>query len=276
MLRLRWKMRTREGEACRFIRISCERGRLLPLHSHDYPEVFWIDQGSCMHHINGTGETLQTGDLVCVRPGDVHQLSAIARNRFIMSNVEREPSVVKSLCERHPGRAGNLLACPGPMPASRHLSEVALSHLALLAENLASARNDSFHLEGFLLDLLRLLEPTRPDGLPTNAPDWLADAWIKAHETEVFSRGVSGFVACAGRSPEHVARVCRTVCGQTPTALIEKIRMKYAERELRLTSRPVTEIAMACGYETTAQFHRAFRRALKSTPLKYRRWLRQI
>jgi AraC family cel operon transcriptional repressor len=80
-------------------------------------------------------------------------------------------------------------------------------------------------------------------------------------------------VRAAGRSPEHVARACREFLQRTPTELVEQARMTYAERELRLSSRSVTEIALACGYSTTAQFYRAFHRRYTRTPLRYRRWM---
>jgi AraC family cel operon transcriptional repressor len=104
-----------------------------------------------------------------------------------------------------------------------------------------------------------------------DCPEWLRSALLQAQEPKVFSRGVPGFVAAAGRCHEHVSRVCRRQLGRTPSQIVNEARLRRATHVLRMTSQSVTEIALDCGFESPAQFHRLFRAAFQTTPGRYRR-----
>jgi len=272
MLHLRW--RAVSGEYGHLVRVSCERGSPLGLHTHDYPEIFWIEAGSCQHRINGDVQILETGAFVCIRAQDTHQFTAIGRRRFIMVNLECHPAKMEELKRRHPKPFVEWMDRRPRLPWKMQLSGDRLQHLQQMALGFANDVPDALHFEAFLLNLARLVEPPRPQlsGMD-HAPEWLQRAVLQAQRHDVLCDGVAGLVAAAGRSPEHVARVCKATLKKTPTALMEDIRMTYAERELRLSANSVTEIAMACGYSTTAQFYRAFHRRYSRTPLRYRRWM---
>lgn len=272
MIHMRW--RVPPGDYCHLIKISCERGSPLGLHTHDYPEIFWIEEGSCYHRINQEQEILEAGALVFIRAHDRHQFIAIGRRRFMMVNLQCHPAHTAEFQLRHPHPFGDWMAAEPRMPCKIQLAQDQLQHLQQLTLDFANRKPDALHFEAFLLDLARLLETPNPrlDGL-ARCPDWLRSALLQAQKPAGFLAGVAGLVHSARRSPEHVARVCRTYLQKTPTELIEQSRMTFAERELRLSASPVTDIALACGYATTAQFYRAFRRYYSRTPLRYRRWI---
>lgn len=75
----------------------------------------------------------------------------------------------------------------------------------------------------------------------------------------------------SGMSSQRVARLTKRVFGLTPLQLITKTRLTTASRWLRDTTRPVAEIASACGYSDQSAFTRAFRAATGQTPLEHRR-----
>jgi AraC family transcriptional regulator, dual regulator of chb operon len=256
------------------VKVSCERGSPLGLHDHDYPELFWIEEGPCHHLINGHQDILETGDLVFVRAKDRHQFKAIGRHRFVMANLECHPRIINELKARHPHPFAGWFAEAKPMPLQTRLSSRCLQHIRRMAMDFAACAPDALHLESFLLDLAKLLQTPNPAlAAISECPDWLRDALLRVEKPDVFSAGVPGFVQAAGRSAEHVSRTCKKHLGKTPTKIIEANRMKFAERQLRFTSDPITEISLACGYATTAQFYRSFRKHYGQTPLKYRRWL---
>jgi transcriptional regulator GlxA family with amidase domain len=74
----------------------------------------------------------------------------------------------------------------------------------------------------------------------------------------------------AAMSVRNLARVFRRETGMTPAAYVERLRLDAARRTLELTRRSVKEIAQASGFGTPATLHRAFQRALGTTPLQYR------
>lgn len=77
----------------------------------------------------------------------------------------------------------------------------------------------------------------------------------------------------SGMSPQRVARLTKRVFGLTPLQLIAKTRLTIASRLLRDTTRPIAEVAVACGYSDQSAFARAFRSTTGFTPLEYRRRL---
>jgi AraC family transcriptional regulator len=76
-------------------------------------------------------------------------------------------------------------------------------------------------------------------------------------------------VACFSKF--HFHRVFSAVTGETVNACANRLRLEQAARQLRLARRPLTEIALACGFSSSAAFSRAFRLAYATTPSEYRR-----
>lgn len=101
-------------------------------------------------------------------------------------------------------------------------------------------------------------------------PDWLRHAMMSAKRPEVFARGVPALVKASGRSAEHVARTLKAVLGMTPTDYLNQIRMEFAARELRVTERPIVDIALDCGLGNLSYFYALFREAHGMAPRAYR------
>jgi AraC family transcriptional regulator, dual regulator of chb operon len=269
VLHLRWATRVGPGDACRIVTVSCERGELLEYHDHDFPEVFWLEEGSCRHVVNGRQETLHEGHTVLIRPRDAHALSAFGRRRFRITNVELSPSLCSSLAQAFPEELGAPFG-----PARRDPATWEVAHpgeLRQLALALADGPATPFRVTAFLLDLFRRLMPQPAPSFPEGTPAWLQIACQQTREPEVFRAGVPELVRLAGRSHEHVGRACRRHLGKTPSNIVNRHRVEYAARELRLSSRSVTEIALDCGFSTPAPFYRLFARAFAMSPREYRK-----
>ena len=59
------------------ISLSLLRGpKAFPIHSHDFPEIFWILDGSGIHRLNGSEERIAAGSLAVLRPADRHGFGA--------------------------------------------------------------------------------------------------------------------------------------------------------------------------------------------------------
>lgn len=271
MLTLRW--RAPVGQYGQMIKVSCDRGSPLELHDHQYPEIFWIEEGPCLHLINGREEVLEPGDLVFIRPRDQHQFFARKSRRFTMANLECHSELLASIQQRHPQPFALWFNPRADSPYRMRLPRIKLQQLTRMSLDFAGSCADALHTESFLLDLAKLTASSQPTLPMASGPDWLRQALLMAEKPEVFAEGVPGLIRIAGRSPEHVARTCTRCLGRTPTQIIEAARMSWAERQLRLTSETVTNLALACGYSTTAQFYRSFRKRYGRPPSRYRRWL---
>lgn len=74
----------------------------------------------------------------------------------------------------------------------------------------------------------------------------------------------------AGLSASHFHRTFTAAVGETPRALVERLRLERAALRLLLHDDTVLEIALDCGYAHHETFTRAFRRAYGVPPELYR------
>ncbi|MFA5263476.1 MAG: helix-turn-helix domain-containing protein [Opitutaceae bacterium] len=271
-LLLRFSERTKQGPYFNLVTVEWARNRLPGCHTHNYPEIFWITRGECEHVLNGTEERLETGTLFLLRPSDVHQLRPWhGRGGFALTNLALAPAAFVRLSQSYPEEVRILYPKDG-YPTRRVLARAELDGLNEEARDLASSGHSLFHLDRIVLGIWnRALQRATFAPATADLPDWLQNALIQMQEPEIFSRGVSGFVAVAGRCHEHVNRVCRRHLGKTPSQIINEARLRYVAHALRMTSRSVSEIALDCGFENPAQLHRLFRAAYQTTPGRYRR-----
>ena len=78
----------------------------------------------------------------------------------------------------------------------------------------------------------------------------------------------------AGISRFHFLRLFKLAHGETPMRFLTRMRMEEAKTRLRFTNETITQIAFACGYESSAHFASAFRRLMGIAPGAYRKTTR--
>lgn len=75
-------------------------------------------------------------------------------------------------------------------------------------------------------------------------------------------------------SEYHFARMFRTSFGMPPHQYVLARRLERARQLLRLTTLPLGEIALACGFASASHFAHRFGQTMKVTPGQYRQALR--
>lgn len=81
---------------------------------------------------------------------------------------------------------------------------------------------------------------------------------------------VSDYAKRVGLSAPHLTRVCRTVLGAPPNALIQQRRILEAKRLLEYTALSIAEISERSGFNDPAFFSRTFKSQVGITPKAYR------
>ncbi|MGH8020445.1 MAG: AraC family transcriptional regulator [Opitutaceae bacterium] len=240
------------------------------LHTHDFPEIFWIERGQGFHEINGETKQVRAGDLIFIQPEDRHRLRAIDPRGFAMVNLAFDPRVRAGLLRRHREAFAPLLArTADTLPHRARLGPAQIAGLRKQLAPLAAPGPSRLALEHFLLGLPLLLQPSVSAELPA-MPDWLQRACEQVQRPELFALGAPGLVKASSRSAEHVARTVRAVFGLTPSDYVNRVRMEHAARELRITNRPIADIALECGLANLSHFYALFRAAHGRTPRAYR------
>jgi AraC-like DNA-binding protein len=113
----------------------------------------------------------------------------------------------------------------------------------------------------------------RPERVPERDAIRRAVELADGHTGEPLT--VRALAACAGMSPFHFSREFKRETGSTPQVYLRRARLERAKRLLAGDERPVTEVAMECGFASASHLATAFRRAFRMAPSRYREMLRQ-
>ena len=81
---------------------------------------------------------------------------------------------------------------------------------------------------------------------------------------------VRDYASKIGVSAPHLTRICRTVLGASPNALVRQRRLLEAKRLLEYTRLSVSEIAHRSGFREPSFFSRTFSNAFGMSPKSYR------
>ena len=280
----RWLDIAPNGELFRPVRDVYTRRRILPLHSHDYVEITWIDRGRARHLINGRETWVEPGTLLFIRAQDCHGLWPADGETLGLTNVAFPYVVFEGLQRLYPEemrRAFRDEMPDSPTDAAFTLDAARRRNANKWADELFFASRDRvLPIDRFVLNMLTLVQeqadvaardggPSRPE-IPPLAPDWLVRAWRDIRQPRHLCEGVSAFFRLAGCSREHASRALRRHFGMTPSQCVLRARMEYAARRLEMSTRDIVEISLDCGFKDLAHFYKAFRAWHGTTPRAYR------
>lgn len=270
--RKRWSGLVKKGEWFHVARIHFLPGRTVRLHTHDFPEVCWVEEGEGVHEINGEVKKLCPGDMIFVRAADEHVLRAADEEGFWLVNLAFPAAVLTDLAGRH-REVARLHATKRRLPERRRIGEDRMREWREEVRRLVSGARARLPLERFLLGLYLAGSPAtaeRARAMAPALPEWLERASEEMRHPEHFAKGTPEFARRCGRNAEYVARSCRKLLGVSPTEWLNRVRMEHAARELRLGAKPILEICLECGFNNLAHFYTLFRAAYGETPRRYR------
>lgn len=238
-------------------------------HSHDFHELFWVEEGKGWHCINGERRELRFGDLVLIRAPDVHTFSVAKGGTLRIFNVAFHCRTWSYLRLRY------FQDWPDPFSlldvgAREYFVEGADSaDLRRAGREIAVGHRSRAAIERFLLNLFSRLSSNTLFETKV-IPDWLKDACRGICEPPVFTEGAPAFARLAGRSPEHVAREVRRLLNKTPTDIVNEARLAYAASRLCGSDDKIVNVALDCGFENLGHFYRLFGAKFGVSPRHYR------
>jgi AraC family cel operon transcriptional repressor len=263
---LRLGQLNRPGQVVSVYRSFYAPGHRFPMHSHDFPEIFYIESGRG-EQLMGSGQrmALGAGDLGLIDAEAEHELAADPDAAMVLINIAFSRRFLASLRDLAPRGAWPWLPRQAPV---RPLDEPLQGFLEQWIETLSGARAGRTDLAVFLLDLMRRLA-ARP-ATAAAVPPWLDDVVAHLDRPEILAGGVRALAALAGRSPDNLGRSIRRTFGCSTVALVNRHRMAWFARELRLGTRPIVALAAECGLPNLSHCYRLFRAAHGCSPRRYR------
>jgi AraC-like DNA-binding protein/quercetin dioxygenase-like cupin family protein len=258
-----WKNECSHGKQFHLARHRLPPAARIGAHRHDFDECFWIEAGGGVHLTAGGSTPLAPGDAACLRAADVHAVRA-GPEGLVLLNVS------------FPCRSGAALASgralpwpwrPGGPPRHRRLDPQAMERLHGWIGELSRPDAGRAELDAFLLDFVRLV--ARDAGRPGQPPH-LSAACAAFTDPVQLAGGTVALSRLCGCGPAHLNRLCRRWHGCTASELVARIRLDWASRELRLTARPIGDIAVSSGMPHLGHFYRRFRARFGVTPKRWR------
>ena len=267
---------------------SARSGRLAdrdpPVHCHDFPEVIWLEAGAMVHVVNGTRQELAAGDVLLIRPNDVHGFIPLPPGGYTMLNVAFTAMTLERLRSMY-FPSGPWLWTGGDLPTRRRLDRAGLDRLRGWGQRLTAGPTtvlaadgaDRLTFDAFLLDLLRVLRDAEPAVAAAGEPGWLTAAVAGvAADPRLIAEGLPALRRLAGCTGAHLNRSLRRHRGQTAAECVLSLRLDHAARRLRSGDDDVLDIALSCGFTSLGYFYRRFAERFGAPPARWRRREREV
>ncbi|MBC8134397.1 MAG: AraC family transcriptional regulator [Fibrella sp.] len=262
-------------------RESSARGFRVTEHSHDFYEMIFVLVGDAIHGLNGTTTMLREGELTLLQPGDRHFIRFQTGRFFHYINIAIDAEMWRNfhdLAGIGTNRDAPVIVSTTNINGATDECASAFRHALVLFQDTqmtnAALRTEACRLLATVAPWLFpsvQKDTTHNAGLPDGTPGWLIGACAKLrHDSNALRCGLPAFVAEAGVTRTHLARILKAATNQTPTEYINRLRLEHAARLLTTTTLSILDIAGECGFGQPAYFYRLFGARFQTSPHAYR------
>lgn len=246
-------------------------GMMTYLHTHDFYELFLIEEGEIHHFINGRQDVMRKGDIYFVRPEDEHCFlrgnckKAQFVNMAFSGNIFQKAEAVMNLYF-DTKQNGSTVEIHLP-PRMELAIQAKMTFLAREKTSLTlMVRQDL--VVSILLDCLLLLYSQQ--AYEESVPEWLEQACLRMRQNQNYLDGLEKFIEIAGKSQEHLTRCMKKYYHVTPTEYINQIRLEQTTILLETTDDSILDIMLECGFNNVSHFNQLFKKNYGLTPSRYR------
>lgn len=238
------------------------------LHSHAFFEWIAVLGGSCRHEYNTEVQTLSSGHLLLLRPGDTHRFLSQTADTAVMAL-----SVTADEAEPFWQAYGlqGLLSQP-PRPVRMPPAECALIRQRCTEAQTLPSPERARMMMGYLTNAF---VHGLGDSVRTMPPD-LRQLLLEMQKPEHLREGLPAFLRLSHFSHGHLCRLTAQHLHQTPVEYITVMRLQYVAECLQSTDRPVETLAAEAGFSGFSYFYRKFKEQYGETPAAFRRRRRTL
>lgn len=249
------------------------------LHVHDCLELNWIEHGEGDYIIDGRKYPIRQGDLFVINNEEPHmavhaekmQIHVLVFDIGLLWRNEGIRWVLSPFLSRKEQFSHRITG------NRRHYAQMVQLFQSISQENEMREPGWQVAVEALLLYLLTLIcrcyeekqeLEEQKDFQKMYARIYEVFRYIDEHFNETMTlEQLAGKVSL---SPHYLCRCFKKVTGRTIFEYIEQMRIQYSCYLLSTTQDPVTDIALASGFNTVSYFNRIFRRCKGQTPKDYR------
>ncbi|MEK6795572.1 MAG: AraC family transcriptional regulator [Spirochaetota bacterium] len=259
--------------------------RSFTAHTHDFIQLVYVESGTLTHEVGSASFAMDTGDIMFVPPFVRHRPRTGTDVSFVQINFA--PFVIHSSFTTHLSFMNSTETDAAYLAPLAHIMRggkprpVNLAHvhavggrISDMIERYASLTAFDAVLKADLLWLLAHIAETGNKEKGTAAVkhrDEIASAIRFIESKYADDIGLADAASAAALSPSFFSRSFRNVTGKTFVHYLAEVRIFHAVRMLRESSRPVTDICYAVGFNDMNHFCRMFKRMTGRTPSVFRK-----
>lgn len=259
--------------------ITTEKGETSK-HTHDFEEIVIIAEGSGNQFINNETHFVSAGDVFIIKGEAIHYYEDV--DGLNVYNVGYKPWVLKDFSPmllKNSGYHSLFIFEPAYRKKNHfseklHLDEKELSGLIPMLEKLkAEIRipNNELIVTGLFMQitgyLCRHLKPSKSSSKDASPGKKIIDYIEEKLEDDITLDELSEF---SGMSKNGIIAMFSRLYGITPIKYINNARLYRAELILKNSEKPITQVAMECGFGDSNYFSRVFKAHFGKTPREYR------
>lgn len=260
---IRYHFENKETNIFDFYERSIPKGKVYPMHWHDFLEFELVVSGSLQHVYNNQTYYLEPGDAHIICYHDYHELTALTDVTLFCMHINDE------LLDRE------LLDYLSYNSFNCRFSKSELDSILRKMMNISKELTDQPVLYNLMIKnlvsevlILLLRKAVQKEHLNMPYPIQKLITYINEHSSEDIS--LQNIAKEISFSASHLGRLLKQQTGYTFNEYLNIIRLKHACSLLRYTNIPVKEVAFQCGYNSVEYFSYAFKKKLLSTPSEYR------
>ncbi|MET9759120.1 AraC family transcriptional regulator [Streptomyces sp. NPDC006372] len=247
------------------------------VHRIDFHVVMLFGEGPVRHMVDFTEHEAMAGDLLWIRPGQVHRFSPGSEYRGTVLTMQ--PGFLPRATVEATGLYRyDLPPLLRPEPAQLAGLRNSLGQLRREYEDTATLPL-SLHtavlrhsLTAFLLRLAHLAASAESVRRPSDSTFTLFRGAVERDFAT--NHSVSAYADALGYSRRTLVRAVRAATGDTPKAFIDKRVVLEAKRLLAHTDLPIGRVGAAVGFPDAANFSKFFHQHTDQTPAAFRADLR--
>lgn len=254
-------------------------------HTHDFYEFTVIIKGKSIHYVNDDMQILSAGNLVFVRPKDIHYYVPYSENseKYEFFNVPLAVEDLQQEYEQYPEL--KLIIEDGKLPLVIELSATdetfLLKKIQMLyvmqrewdeypeSRTVVAENKRNYLYDSLLKDVCSLIiNDIRNTEIKT--PEWLKELLENITAEELIDLDYAKMLEKANVSKSYLWKTFKKYLGITPTEYINNMKLEYAYDLVTSTKKPLLDVCMASGFNNYSYFHRLFLKKYKISPNRIR------
>jgi AraC family cel operon transcriptional repressor len=221
-------------------------------------------------------QKLSEGDLVFIRPSDVHYYEKYGENDCQFYNIPYKQKTMFDTFEYLGEDFNPQRLLIDKLPPAVELSPVYKKRLEMRLEKLflmpaVNKHQIRIELRSILVEILTQYFPNHQQLKAEALPEWLDILIDKIQEKDVFTEGLPKVYEITNKSVVHINRSFKKYLNTTPSDFVNGVRLNYAQSLLIGTDRDILDISMDCGFNNLSHFYHLFKKQFNNTPALYRK-----